>query len=159
MTDMVVKLYDNPLKSDPKVSGEHGISIRRGMALDKQVICDFVDQHFRDVSPGWVDECAAALLRQPSSCMIAVHEQKVVGFCCYDATAKGMIGPLGVDSSYRGKGIATELLYECIQAMKADGYAYAVIGWVSSEDFYARACGAVSIPDSHPGVYSRKVVI
>ncbi len=157
MTDMLVKLYDNPLTNKLKVQSEYRISIKRAMALDKSVICHFVSEHFRRISEGWPDEVAVALLRQPSSCFIAEYEGKVVGVCCYDATAKGMIGPLGVDSNYRGKGIATELLHHCIEAMKADGYAYAAIGWVSSEKFYADACNAVAIEDSFPGIYARKV--
>lgn len=29
------------------------------------------------------------------------------------------------------------LLLACLHAMKEEGYPYAVIGWVASEDFYA----------------------
>lgn len=159
MTDMLIKLYDNPSQSNPKIQSEFGIAVKRGMALDKSIICQFVTKHFHEISEGWADEVATALLRQPSTCFIAEDSGKVIGFCCYDATAKGMIGPLGVDSQYRGKGIARELLHCCIEAMKADGYAYATIGWVSSEKFYAEACNAIVIENSHPGVYSRKVGI
>ena len=38
-----------------------------------------------------------------------------------------------------------------------DGYAYAIIGWVNSTEFYEKSCGAVIIPDSFPSVYSRMV--
>lgn len=32
-------------------------------------------------------------------------------------------------------------------------YGYAIIGWVGPAEFYAKAVGAVEIPDSTPGVY------
>lgn len=38
--------------------------------------------------------------------------------------------------------------------MRAAGYAYAIIGGVGPADFYARAVGAVEIPDSTPGIYA-----
>ena len=37
--------------------------------------------------------------------------------------------------------------------MRGDGYAYAIIGWASSIDFYRRAVGAVVIEGSEPGIY------
>ena len=37
--------------------------------------------------------------------------------------------------------------------MRAEGYAYAIIGWASSIDFYQRAVGAVVIEGSEPGIY------
>ena len=68
-----------------------------------------------------------------------------------------MLGPIGVDSAYRKRGIANALLHESFEAMKNDGYAYAVIGWVSSEDFYAKSCGAIAIPESFPGIFKRLI--
>ena len=70
-----------------------------------------------------------------------------------------MLGPLGVTKEWRGRGVARELVTSSLMSMREDGYAYAVIGWVSSESFYSKLCGAISIPDSHPGVYSRLVSI
>ena len=57
------------------------------------------------------------------------------------------------------EGIAKELIYQCLIAMKHAGYAYAVIGWVSSEEYYAKTCGAITIPDSFPGIYSRMISV
>jgi hypothetical protein len=39
--------------------------------------------------------------------------------------------------------------------MRADGYAYAIIGWASSVDFYRGAVGATVIDGSTPGQYPR----
>jgi predicted N-acetyltransferase YhbS len=157
MTDMLVKLYDLPILSREAALAERGIAIKQAMALDRRVVCDFVAAHFADVSKQWVDECEAALLQQPSTCFIAVHEKRVIGFCCYDATAKGMLGPLGVHRDFRGHGVAQELMRRSFEAMRFAGYAYAVIGWVSSEAYYAKTCDAVPIADSFPGVYARRV--
>ena len=33
------------------------------------------------------------------------------------------------------------------------GYAYAIIGSAGPEDYYAKVCGAIAIPDSKPGIY------
>lgn len=155
MADMLVKLYGRDFPSQQSALESRGIRIVRALALDKRSVCEFVQRSFDN--PGWVSECEAALLRQPSSCYIAVIGGEVVGFACYDATARGMLGPLGVSERYRGQGIAAELILQCLAAMRADGYAYAVIGWVSSEAFYTRVCGAITIPESAPGVYSRMI--
>jgi hypothetical protein len=37
--------------------------------------------------------------------------------------------------------------------MAAIGYAYAVVGGVQDIQYYARAVGAIEIPDSAPGIY------
>jgi hypothetical protein len=37
--------------------------------------------------------------------------------------------------------------------MKAEGYAYAVIGWAGPQEFYARLVGATVIEGSEPGIY------
>ena len=157
MSDMLVKLYDCPLVGRSGLLMEDGIIIKRALAIDKQLICDFVYDNFADISSGWVGECELALMQQPSTCYIAVSENKVVGFCCYDSTAKGMLGPLGVSEPFRRKGIAQELMFFGFEAMKAAGYAYAVIGWVSSEEFYQKHCGAIVIPDSTQGIYDRMI--
>ncbi len=41
--------------------------------------------------------------------------------------------------------------------MKEEGYAYAVIGWVALEDFYAHVMGATVIPASAPGIFRGKL--
>ena len=50
------------------------------------------------------------------------------------------------------------LLVACLHSMK-EGYSYAVIGWVASEDFYAHVVGARVIPASAPGIFSWQIEI
>ena len=98
-----------------------------------------------------------ALHRKPEGCFIAVESRRIVGFACYDTTAKGFIGPLGVAADQRKRGIATALLRRTLFAMAEEGYGYGVIGWVSSPSFYEKAVGAMSIPGSEPGIYGKLV--
>jgi predicted N-acetyltransferase YhbS len=77
----------------------------------------------------------------------------MLGFACYDTTAKAFFGPTGVGEAARGKGVGTALLMLCLHDMLAQGYAYAIIGGAGPQDFYAKTCGAVAIDGSWPGVY------
>ncbi len=121
------------------------------------MLLKFVGDTFSDICPGWVDECNSALLRLPVSCFIAEHDGQVIGFACYDTTAKGFLGPLGTAPDFRCQGIARALIVSAMHAMESEGYGYAIIPWVRFEEFYQKAVGAVSIPDSEPGVYRRLV--
>ncbi|MBK1876257.1 GNAT family N-acetyltransferase [Pelagicoccus mobilis] len=154
MTDMLVKLYGETRHSRADDLAKQGFKINRALGADRVKITRFIKASFPESAEGWAAEAEVSLTQQPSSCMIATLDHKVVGFCCYDATAKGMLGPIGVSEECRGKGVAKELILQSLEAMKHAGYAYAVIGWVSSEAFYEKVCGAITIPDSFPGVYS-----
>ena len=172
MTDMLVKLYALPEVSHLLTTlNQNGVEIRRPHPSEKRVIAEWVNQNFTDSS--WAIGCEVALENRPVSCYIAViknqapvpsgdpydlPDEVLVGFACYDVTSKGMFGAMGVKEEYRRQGIGTALLLACLHAMKDEGYAYAVIGWVASEDFYAHAVGATVIPDSEPGVYRGKLV-
>lgn len=172
MTDMLVKLYALP-EVMPLLNtlNQKGLEIRRAHASEKYVLSEWVRQHFTDSS--WAVGCEVALEHRPVSCYIAVEKSQahvsgnnpydlpdevLVGFACYDVASKGMFGPLGVHEHYRKQGIGSALLLACLHAMKEEGYAYAVIGWVASEDFYAQAVGAIVIPDSEPGIFRGKLV-
>ena len=74
-------------------------------------------------------------------------------FACYDATARGFFGPTGVAESHRGKNIGLALLYHTLAAMRAKGYAYAVIGGAGPAEFYAKAVGAVAIEADKEDIY------
>ena len=156
--DMLVSLYNVPDHSVRRAELERGgIRFVRAMAGDGTVLRNFIATAFPQAT-SWVDEASAALSRQPEASFLAVKEDQIIGFSCYDATAKGMVGPVGVSNAHRGNGIASVLLSCCFSAMRDTGYAYAVIGWVSSPSFYQKSCGAVPIENSFPGVYGRKVV-
>lgn len=153
---MLVRLYELPdLASAEAALAAADAVVQRPLVLDARRILSVVAEHFGDTAPGWADECHACLLRQPPTCFVATRQSVVLGFACYDATARGMFGPVGVIAGERGKGIGRALLLRCLHAMAGDGYAYAVIGWVDDPAYYRKAVAAVPIAGSEPGVYRR----
>lgn len=147
MTDMLVKLYDLPREAPllPK-----GITVHRALGSEKHHIQTWVSRVF---SQGWADECEPAFGHQPVACFIARENQQLVGFCVYDATARGMLGPVGVAERYHRRGVGRHLLVTTLQDMAARGYAYAVVGWVGPQAFFTHTVGAIPIPGSSPGIY------
>ncbi|MDR2929977.1 MAG: GNAT family N-acetyltransferase [Propionibacteriaceae bacterium] len=150
MSDMLVKLYAMDFRFDAELAAK-GIVVKRAYPGDKALVLDFVRQTF-PANLSWLAECEYALNRDPVSCHIAVLDHQIVGFACYDATAKGFFGPTGVSASHRQLGIGRELLLRCLWSMREVGYGYAVIGWAAPDalGFYERSCGATLIPDSTP---------
>jgi GNAT superfamily N-acetyltransferase len=149
--EMLVKLYELPA-SDEMVSrlAEGGISIRRALPPEKHKVLDWVRSNF---SEAWASESDVAFARQPVSCFIAIQDKRLLGFACHDATCRNFFGPTGVDPDARGKGIGAALLLACLEAMRHQGYGYAIIGGVGPADFYAKTVGAVPIEGSRPGIY------
>jgi len=151
MQDMLVRLYDLPDHSGIISSlRKDGITIRRALAAEKSIVIDWVTQHF---GTGWASETEVSFSYQPVACFIATENAKIVGFGCYDSAYRNFFGPTGVEETLRGKGIGKALLLECLLAMKAQGYAYGIIGGVGPALFYEKAVGAVLIEGSNPGIY------
>ena len=151
MQDMLVRLYDLPDHSGIIRSlRKDGITIRRALAAEKSIVIDWVTQHF---GTGWASETEVSFSYQPLACFIATENAKIVGFGCYDSAYRNFFGPTGVEETLRGKGIGKALLLECLLAMKAQGFAYGIIGGVGPARFYEKAVGAVLIEGSNPGIY------
>jgi GNAT superfamily N-acetyltransferase len=150
--DMLVRLYDIP-EASARSAGlrQAGVDLRRAIAPEKHVVVSWVRQVFGE---GWASECEVSFARLPISCFRAQRGNEILGFACYDATAKAFFGPTGVLESERKQGIGTALLLMTLQAMAAEGYAYAIIGAAGPAEFYAKAVGAVPIADSTPGIYA-----
>lgn len=132
-----------------------GIALKRALPADKSRILAFVRLHF---NKNWVNEAEYALNREPPACFLATENGSLVGFACYDASAKGFFGPTGVAKTQRGRGVGAALLFRTLEAMREYGYGYAVIGWVGeTADFYRKTVGAQYIPGGEPknSVYSR----
>jgi len=151
MIDMLVRLYDLPDAAELyREVAAAGVTLRRARAFEKHTVASFAKQHF---SAKWVSEVEVALSRQPVACFIATRDQQLVGFACFDTTQRGFFGPTGVAEAARGAGLGKALLFKALEALRELGYAYAIIGGVGPRDFYAKACGAIEIPGSDPGVY------
>ena len=65
------------------------------------------------------------------------------------------ISNVHVRDDHRGRGIGTGLLMACLNAMRAEGYAYAIIGQVGPAEFYAKTVGASVIEGSETGTARR----
>ena len=153
MPDMLVKLYDLP-SLEPEMSGlgVAGASVRRANKNDKWRVSDWVAKNF---SAQWSAECEASFALSPPCCFIAENDG-LVGFACYNATAKNYFGPTGVADAARGNGIGSALLLCCLHELRNEGFAYAIIGGVGPADFYARSVGATLIEGSDPGIYTKE---
>lgn len=150
--DMIVNLY-----TLPETEVRTNVKIKRAFVGDKETILSFVGEHFQK---NWVYEVEHALMDEMSKCFIATENGKVLGFACYDASAKGFFGPIGVAPDRRGEQIGQALLMRTLIAMREYGYGYAVIGWVSdAENFYRKTVGAEYIKGGNPenSVYSNLV--
>ena len=77
----------------------------------------------------------------------------MLGFAGYDCTYRDFFGPTGVDETQRGRGIGKALLFRCMEAMRDEGYGYAIIGSAGPVDFYKKMLGATVIEGSIPGIY------
>jgi GNAT superfamily N-acetyltransferase len=147
--DILVKLYALPPLELASVEAA-GVAIRRPIAPERHVVVGWVAREFE---AGWASEVEVAFAKHPPSCFVAVDGQALLGFACFDATARGLFGPTGVAPAARGRGIGAALLMASLHAMREQGYAYAVIGAAGPIDFYRRLVGGLVVPDSWPGLY------
>lgn len=151
MADLLVRLYDLPVLASETAVPQAGVTIRRALPPERHVLLEWVGRHF---SATWQSEAALTLSQQPPTMIIAIKDGALVGFACYDATAKGFFGPTGVDEAMRGQGIGEALLMATLRAMFAAGYGYAVIGDPGPVGFYTKRLQALEIPGSKPGIYT-----
>jgi len=151
MPDLLIKLYNLPAIDTEARVAANGITIRRAMAPEGEIIREWIGQHF---SHHWVAEASVALSHQPVGLYIAIRDGRMLGFACFDATARGFFGPTGVDEGERGQGIGEALLIATLKGMREAGYQYAIIGGAGPVDFYRKKLDALEVPDSVPGIYS-----
>ena len=155
MPDMLVKLYNLDHNWDFIANQKkRGVTIRKPIGPEKHVLLDWISMNF---SSSWAAEADVAFSNSPRSCFAAVDAPEIAGFACYDATALGYFGPIGVGAPYQGKGIGKALLKACLLDMKSKGYGYAIIGDVKDSQFYQRTVDAMPIPDSSPGIYRNRL--
>ena len=156
MHDMLVRLYAIPSADDALAAcAKRGIAVRRALAPEKPAVVAWVRAHFASSTP----EVEIAFAQVPVSCFIALRDNAIVGFACHDVTCRNFFGPEGVAVSERGRGIGRALLLCALQAQRAQGYAYAIIGGVGPNAFYEKAVGAIAIPGSTPGIYGGMLTV
>jgi GNAT superfamily N-acetyltransferase len=145
VADLLVKLYELPPERIVA-----GIDIRRALAPEKHAVVSWIDATF---GARWASEAEVSFSGHPIRCHIATAGGELWGFACWDATARGFFGPEGVAETSRRKGVGAALLLQCLHAMRAEGYAYAVIGGVGPKAFYEKIVPVMEIPGSSPGIY------
>ncbi|MEO8344604.1 MAG: GNAT family N-acetyltransferase [Betaproteobacteria bacterium] len=151
MHDMLVNLYGLPaLQEATDAAAKHGVTIRRALAPEKDLLVAWVQANFPVVAA----EVGIACCRLPVSCFIALRGQQILGFACYDTAARNFFGPEAVLAAERGRGLGRALLLAVLHAQREQGYAYAIIGGVGPAEFYARSVGAIAIAGSSPGIYA-----
>jgi len=158
MPDLLVKLYDlpplGPVVEELKVKG---IELKRPIGPEKLFVVEWVKENF---GLHWASETDMCFSNKPVSVFVALdlsRDGKIVGFACYDATARGFFGPTGVVQNYRGLGIGRGLLLACLHDMYSVGYAYQLFGDAGPVEYYKKAVGAIEIPDSSPGIYRNMI--
>lgn len=149
--DMLIKLY--PPATFP-AADVAGTDVRKPIGPEHDAIVRWVAARF---GPGWASEAQVALSNRPVTIWIAVRDATLLGFACFDATARGFVGPIGVDDAVRGQDVGAALLRACLADMRSFGYGYAIVGGVGPPGFFARVAGAVEIADSTPGIYANRV--
>lgn len=149
---MLVRLIDLPssLDIEKRLSTKEGIIFRRTIAPEKELVSDWVMEQF---GAYWKSEVEVAFSRQPVSCWIAQRGNEILGFACYESTAKNFFGPTGTLESERGKGIGKVLLIKSLESLRELGYVYAIIGGVGPAEFYEKAVGATIIDGSEVSIY------
>ncbi|MEB2844157.1 GNAT family N-acetyltransferase [Rhizobiales bacterium RZME27] len=150
MPDMLVNLYASECSALAEKANGGSAIIRTALAPEMHVVVEWVRKHFSD---NWASEVSVAFSRQPIACLIAVDNGQLLGFACYDTTARGFFGPTGVAEEARGRGIGLALFSDCLQTMKTIGHAYAFIGDAGPVDFYKSAVDAIEIPARDKGLY------
>ena len=148
--DMLVNLYELPEVGTVR---DESIKVHRILPPDAYKLKEFIRKNF---SEEWVGEAEAALSRPNPTCFIAMKNQEVIGFACFDATAPGMFGPTGVRKDIRGLNVGKVLLLKTLYAMKDFGYGYAIIGGVdSARGFYEKSCNALWLDMYKTSIYER----
>jgi GNAT superfamily N-acetyltransferase len=147
---MLVRLWElPPLEPALAACARDGVTVRRALAPEKPLVLDWIGRHFA----AWTAEADVAFARLPVACFVAVRQGALVGFACHDAIAPDFFGPTGVAGEARGRGIGRALALAALHALKAQGYAYAIVGGVGPAAFYEKAFGATAIAGSTPGIY------
>jgi GNAT superfamily N-acetyltransferase len=152
MKDMLVRLIELPdiAEVERKLFEKEKIIFRRAIAPEKIFVADWVMEQFGEY---WKAEVEVAFSRQPVACWLAQRGNQILGFACYESTARNFFGPTGTLEPERGRGIGKVLLVKSLQSLREMGYAYAIIGGVGPAEFYEKAVGAKTIEGSEVSVY------
>lgn len=149
---MLVRLIGLPdiSKIEQRLQTEENIIFRRPIAPEKSIVVNWVKNHF---SENWASEVDVSFQNKPVSCFLAQRENEILGFSCYESTAKNFFGPTGILENERNKSIGKILLVKSLEALKELGYTYAIIGGVGPAGYYKKTVNAEIIEGSEHSIY------
>lgn len=151
--DLIINLYQEKLENLTIKPKDGKIQIKRILTPNADQLVSFVKENFNAT---WASEVKSGLYKSDPTCFIATLDAKIIGFACFDATARGYFGPTGINSSYRGLNIGQALYIETLKLMKSYGYGYAVVGATTDElsNFYGKYLDLVKL-DNEKTIYNR----
>ena len=153
--DMLIKLYPPEAPGLALSAADAAAAVvRKPIGPEHDALVRWAAERF---GPGWASELRVALANRPVTVWIATRGTALLGFACFDATARGFFGPIGIDAEARGRGLGAALLRACLRDMRATGYGYAIVGGVGAPAFFSRVGGAVEIAGSTPGLYENRL--
>jgi hypothetical protein len=153
MPDVIVPLHHLPPTEVllERLRGR-GITIRRALPPERAIVLRWLDEYF--AKHHWNGETEIALSRTPPTCFLAIHEDSIVGFLCFEVTFRGFIGPGGVVDTHRRLGIFTALILRACRAMHELGYAYGIVGDVADATLgLLLKLGGAPLTTTGPGPY------
>ncbi len=147
LPDLLVPLYDLPVARE-----QEGLWVGKPLPHQSPSVLSFIGDNF---SVAWKAEASVSFGSLPPKITVAVEREsgRFAGFCCWDCTAKGFLGPIGVHDNFRGKGVGQAVVIAALHSMREAGYGYAVIGDAGPIEFFQRICDARIIEGSSPGIY------
>ncbi|MEN8209499.1 MAG: GNAT family N-acetyltransferase [Candidatus Fermentibacteria bacterium] len=147
MPDLLVPLFDLPVLQE-----QDSLWVGKPLPHQSPSVLSFIQDNF---SSGWKAEAGTAFGSVPPTIIVAVDKASgsLAGFCCWDCTAKGYLGPVGIHGGFRGKGVGKAVVLTALHSMREAGYGYAVIGDAGPVEFFQRICDARIIEGSTPGIY------
>ncbi|RAI89370.1 GNAT family N-acetyltransferase [Algoriphagus yeomjeoni] len=156
MQDMLVRLTGLPDVSleEAGLLKKEKVVFRRAIAPEKHFVSNWVLEHFGEY---WQSEVEVAFSRQPVACWLAQRGNDIIGFACYESTARNFFGPTGTLESERGKGIGKILLIKSLESMREMGYVYAIIGGIGPAEFYEKTVNAKIIEGSDISIYENLI--
>jgi GNAT superfamily N-acetyltransferase len=136
LPDLLVPLFDLPQLEKPDE-----FRIGKPPSHQSHIVLAFIADSF---SIGWKAEASVAFGSVPPTIVTALDEssERIAGFCCWDCTAKGFLGPIGVHDDFRGTGVGRAVVVAALHCMREAGYGYAVIGDAGPVEFFQRICDA-----------------
>ncbi|HUO85646.1 MAG TPA: GNAT family N-acetyltransferase [Thermoanaerobaculia bacterium] len=136
--NMSVALEDLTVSETPLPPG---VVVDFPLPSEQEHVLRFIGTEF---GPGWELEVSRAIQNSPPRVVIASNHDGIAGFAAWDGNNRGLgwFGPAGVTTSARGSGLGGRMLRRALAELHHLGYKEAVVPWVSSVDYYRRACGA-----------------